>query len=156
MRHLLKFYRYAFAWENYPLLVRALRAAWLVRRHLRAPSPHFAAALPVVNQLYLPPQPGWRISDAAKIAPFAGFVVSFPVVWGRCVQQSLIAYRLLNGYGIPAKICFGVSSDATDNDGHAWVITLSDPPLPFAEASDPRARFKLVYTSPLPELERAI
>lgn len=158
MRHLLKFYRYAFAWENYPLLVRALRAAWLVRWHLRerAPSPHFSAVLPAVNQLYLPPQPSWRISEAEKIARFAGFVVNFPVAWGRCVQQSLIAYRLLNGYGIPAKICFGVNSDAADNDGHAWVITLSDPPRPFAETSDPRARFKLVYASPLPEPERAI
>lgn len=158
MRHLLKFYQYAWAWENYLLLARALRAAWLVRRHLRERtlSPHFSSALPVVNQLYLPPQPGWRISDAAKIARFASFVVNFPIAWGRCVQQSLIAYRLLNGYGIPAQICFGVSRDQPADDGHAWVITLSDPPQPFAEAHDPRERFKLVYASPLPEPKRAV
>lgn len=152
MRHLLKFYRYAWAWENYLLLVRTLRAAWLVRRHLRerALSPHFASALPAINQLYLPPQPGWRISDAAKIARFASFVVNVPVMWGRCLQQSLITYRLLNGYGIPAKICFGVSRDEANNEGHAWVVTLDDPPRLFAEAHDPRERFKLVYASPLP------
>lgn len=152
MRHLLKFYRYVWEWENYLLLTRTLRAAWLVRRHLRerAPSPHFATALPVVEQLYLPPQPNWRISDASKIASFASFAVNTPVTWGRCLQQSLIIYRLLNGYGIPARICFGVSRDEPARDGHAWVITLDDPPQPFAEMSDPRERFELVYASPLP------
>jgi hypothetical protein len=153
MRHLLKFYRYAWRWENYLLLMRTLRAAWLVRWHLRERvlSPHFSSALPAINQLYLPPQTAWRISDATKIARFASFVVSFPVTWGRCLQQSLIIYRLLNGYGIPAQICFGISRDEANNEGHAWVMTLEDPPRLFAEMHDPRERFKLVYASPLPE-----
>lgn len=153
MKHLLKFYRYVFCWENHLLLVRAIRAAWLVRQMLpeRATSPHFASALPTVERLYLPPQPNWRISDEQKVARFAAFVISFPIEWGKCVQQSLITYRLLNGYGIPAKICFGVSRDQNANDGHAWVVKLSEPERAFAEAANPRERFVPVYTSPLPE-----
>jgi hypothetical protein len=153
MRRLLKFYKYAFAWENYLLLARAIHAALLVRRRLeeRAESPHFAASLNAVDHLYLPPQPGWKISDAEKIVRFANFVVNFPVAWGKCVQQSLIAYRLLNGYGIPAKICYGVSRDESSQDGHAWVVRSSEPERAFAEKSDPREKFKLVYTSPLPD-----
>ncbi len=153
MKHLLKFYRYIFDWENYLLLVRAIEAARLVRRLLpeRAVSPHFASALTAVEWLYLPPQPGWKISDEEKIARFAAFVTGFPVEWGKCVQQSLIVYRLLNGYGIPAKICFGVSRDERLNEGHAWVVKLSEPERPFVEATDPREKFTTVYTSPLPE-----
>jgi len=152
MKRLLKFYRYAFAWENYPLLARAIRAAWLVRRRLPepTPSPHFASALAAVEALYLPPQPGWKVSDAEKIVRFAAFAVGFPAEWGKCVQQSLIAYRLLNGYGIPAKICFGVSRVEPSSEGHAWLIKLSEPERAFAEAVDPRERFTPVYTSPLP------
>lgn len=157
MRQLCKFYRYVWAWENYLLLARTLRATWLVRRHLRERtlSPHFSSALPTLNQLYLPPQPGWRIADAAKIARFANFAVNVPVAWGRCLQQSLITYHLLNGYGIPAKICFGVSRDEANHEGHAWVMTLDDPPRLFTEAHDPRERFKLVYVSPLPTSKQA-
>jgi hypothetical protein len=153
MRRLFKFYKYAFAWENYLLLARTIRAARLVRQHLeeRAASPHFSASLNAVDRLYLPPQPGWKISDAEKIVRFASFVVNFPVTWGKCVQQSLIAYRLLNGYGIPAKICYGVSRDESSKDGHAWLVRLSEPERAFAEKTDPREKFKLVYTSPLPD-----
>lgn len=154
MKHLLKFYRYAFAWENYLLLVRAIRAAQVVRRHLpeQALSPHFASALAAVEQMYLPPQTGWQISDETKIARFAAFVVGFPIEWGKCVQQSLIAFRLLNGYGIPARICFGVSRNQDLNEGHAWVIKLNEPERAFAEAVDPRERFTPVYTSSLPTM----
>jgi len=156
MRRLLKFYKYAFAWENYLLLARAISAALLVRQHLegRTASPYFAASLNAVDRLYLPPQPGWKISDAEKIVRFASFVVNFPVTWGKCVQQSLIAYRLLNGYGIPARICYGVSLNESSNNGHAWVVRLSEPERAFAEKSDPREKFKLVYTSPLPDGRR--
>jgi hypothetical protein len=157
MKRLRKFYRYAFAWENYLLLARAVRAARLVRRHLPEPavSPHLGSALAAVEQLYLPPQPGWKISDEAKIARFAAFVVGFPVEWGKCVQQSLIVYRLLNGYGVPARICFGVSrNQATGKDGvsegHAWVVKLNEPDHAFAEIDDPRERFTLIYASSPP------
>lgn len=153
LKKLLKFHKYAFDWENYLLLARAIRAASLARKSLsgNAASPSLASSLNAVNQMYLSPQPGWKISDPEKIALFASFVVSVPVAWGKCVQQSLIAYRLLNGYGIPAKICFGVNRDESSDDGHAWVIRLSDPQQALGEKSDPRKRFKLVYTSPLPD-----
>jgi len=154
MRHLLRFYRYIFDWENYLLLARAIEAARLVRKHTpeRAVSPHFGSALAAVEQLYLPPQTGWKISDEEKIVRFAAFVIAFPVEWGKCVQQSLIVYRLLNGYGIPAKICFGVSRDETANEGHAWVVKLSEPERPFAEQTDPREKFTMVYTSRHPDM----
>jgi hypothetical protein len=157
MKRLLGFYKYAFAWENYLLLGRALHAAWLVRRHLaeKAASPHFSSSLNAVNRMYLPPQPGWKISDPEKIARFASFVINVPVTWGRCVQQSLIAYRLLNGYGIPAKVCFGVSRDESNADGHAWVVRLNEPGQGFGEANHPSGNFQLVYSSPLPETEGA-
>lgn len=153
MRHLLKFYRYIFDWENYPLLIRAIAAARLVRKHLpeQAMSPHFASAVTAVEWLYLSPQAGWKISEEEKIARFAAFVTAFPVEWGKCVQQSLIVYRLLNGYGIPAKICFGVNRDKTATEGHAWVVKLSDPNRPFAEKTDPNEKFTMVYTSRQPE-----
>ncbi|MBS1791431.1 MAG: lasso peptide biosynthesis B2 protein [Acidobacteria bacterium] len=153
MKHLLKFYRYIFDWENYLLLARAIEAARLVRRHLpeRAVSPQFGSALTAVDRIYLPPQTGWRISEEEKIVRFAAFVIAFPVEWGKCVHQSLIVYRLLNGYGIPAKICFGVRRDEPRTDGHAWVEKLSEPERPFSERADPREKFTVVYTSRLPE-----
>lgn len=135
------------------MLVRAIQAAWLVRKFLSedAPSPHFASALGVVEKIYLLPQPGWKISSDEKVVHFASFVVNFPVQWGKCVQQSLIAYRLLNGYGIPAKVCFGVSRDEQSTDGHAWVVRLDQPERAIAEKVDPRERFKIVYASPHPD-----
>jgi hypothetical protein len=153
----LKFHKYAFAWENYLLLARAIRAAFLVRKILKevgdgkSASPYLASSLKAVNQMYLPPQSGWRISDPKKIALFANFVVGFPVPWGKCVQRSLIAYRLLNGYGVPAKICFGVSREESSDEGHAWVIRLGAPEQAIGEQFDPRERFKLVYISPMPQ-----
>jgi hypothetical protein len=152
---LLKFYHYAFAWENYLLLARTFRAAWLVRRHLRehAITPRLVAALPAIEALYLRPQPHWRISDAEKIARFASFAVQFPTRWGRCLQQSLIVYRLLNGYGIPARLFLGLSRTQPETDGHAWVARLGESAGAFAQ-SDPRLHFTQIYASPLP-LERS-
>jgi len=153
MKKLFRFYRYIWGWENYLLLARTIRAARLVRKYLPQgqPSPDFASALASVEKLYLSPQSNWTISDDEKIARFAGFIVGFPVEWGKCVQQSLIVYRLLNGYGKPARVCFGVSRNQQSNDGHAWVVKLGEPERPFAERTDPRERFKTVYSSPLPE-----
>jgi len=149
---LLKFYRYAFAWENYLLLARASHAAWLVRRHLRGHdlTPRLEAALPALTALYLPPQPHWRISDAEKIARFASFLVQFPQTWGRCLQRSLILYRLLNGYGLPARLYLGLSQIRPETDGHAWVTRLGEGGKAFAETPDPRERFIPIYVSPLP------
>ncbi len=144
--------RYAFAWENYLLLARTLQAAQLVRRHLPAQgsSPTLALAIAAVEPLYLQPQPGWHISDAEKIARFAGFVVGVPQTWGRCVQRSLIVYRLLNAYGIPARLCFGINRQDQQLDGHAWVEKLAEPRKAFSESNDPYEHFLQVYTSPLP------
>lgn len=152
MKHLLKFYRYMFEWENYLLLIRAIQAARLVKRVLleQTLSPHFASALAAVDSLYLSQQPGWSISDDQKIARFAAFVTNIPTEWGKCVQQSLIVYRLLNGYGVPAKICFGVSRNQGSTDGHAWVVKLNNPGQAVGESTNPRERFTLVYVSPMP------
>src|SRR5262249_27161661 len=124
LKILLKFHKYAFAWENYLLLARAIRAAILLRQSLgeKRASPHLSSSLTAVHRMYLPPQSGWRISDPEKISRFASFIVKVPNRWGRCVQRSLITYRLLNGYGVPARICFGVSRDESNETGHAWVV----------------------------------
>src|SRR5581483_5192759 len=90
-------------------------------------SPKLASAIAAVEPLYLPPQPGWRISDAEKIARFASSIVGMPQTWGRCVQRSLIVYRLLNAYGIPARLCFGINRQHEQLDGHAWVEKLAEP-----------------------------
>lgn len=152
MKHLLKFYRYMFEWENYLLLIRTVQAARLVKRVLpeHALSPHFASAVAAVDGMYLPQQPGWSISDDQKISRFAAFVTNIPTEWGKCVQQSLILYRLLNAYGIPAQICFGVSRIPDSTEGHAWVVKLSEPEQAVGETANPRERFTLVYVSPVP------
>jgi hypothetical protein len=149
--------RYAFAWENYLLLARTIQAAQLVRRHLpeQTGSPKLASAIAAVEPLYLPAQPGWRISEAEKIARFAGFVVGLPQTWGRCVQRSLIIYRLLNAYGIPARLCFGVNRQDQQLDGHAWVEKLAEPRRAFYESGDPYERYLPVYTSALPKNKKA-
>jgi hypothetical protein len=146
------FWRYAFAWENYLLLARTLQAAWLVRQHLATSvnSPQLASAIAAVETLYLSPQPSWRISNAEKIARFAGFIVGVPQTWGRCVQRSLIVYRLLNAYGIPARLCFGINRQHEQLDGHAWVEKLAEPKRAFGEGRDPYEHYLTVYTSPLP------
>jgi hypothetical protein len=139
LRPLLKIYRHLWALENYALLARAARAAWLVRRRLHdyAVTPRLAEALPVVNDYYLPPQPGWHVSDAEKVTRFASLVVNFPTRWGRCFQRSLVAYRLLNGYGVAARLCVGIDREDARRDGHVWVERLEDGRA-CGEASEPR------------------
>ncbi len=146
---------YGRAWRHYLLLARTLRAAWLVRRYLpeRQASPHLAGAIAAVEKLYLPPQPGWDEVEAETIMRFAGFVVGVPLTWGRCVQRSLIAYRLLNGYGIAARFCCGVNQQDQNLDGHAWVEKLSEPKHALGERTDPYLRYLPVYSSPLPVVQ---
>lgn len=144
--------QYGTAWPHYLLLVRTLHTAWLVRRYLteRQASPHLATTLAAVEKLYLPPQPDWFGVEAETILRFAGFVVGVPLTWGRCVQKSLITYRLLNGYGIPARFCCGVNRQDQSLDGHAWVEKLSEPKRALGESHDPYLRYLPVYTSPRP------
>ena len=143
---------YGTAWTHYLLLARSLYAVWLVRRHLaeRQASPHLATTIAAVEKLYLPPQAGWDGVDAETIMRFAGFAVGVPLTWGRCVQRSLIAYRLLNGYGIPTRFCCGVNRQDQTLDGHAWVEKLSEPKRALGERYDPYLRYLPVYTSPVP------
>jgi hypothetical protein len=152
LQQLRNFYRYAFAWENYCLLARVLRAAWQVRQVIPDSSitPKLVFALPIIDSFYLPPQPNWRLSDAKKIGWFANFIVNFPVRWGRCLQRSLIVYRLLNGYGEPARLLIGVNEQDPTAEGHVWVVRLCDGGRVFAEATEPRERFTVIYSSPLP------
>lgn len=156
VRSLLKFYRYAFALENYLLLARVIGTAVRVRRCLDKVAgateltPELQAALPVISRLYLAPRSWWRISDPEKIARFATLAVSFPVRWGMCLQRSLIVWRLLNGYGFPARLCIGISR-SDPGCGHVWVTCLHSNGQAFAEAADPHEHFTLIYASPLPE-----
>ena len=153
LRQLRNFYRYAFATENYLLLARVLQTAAQVRRVIRDPSitPKLVSALPAIDSFYLPPQLNWRLSDARKVAWFANFIVNFPKPWGKCLHRSLIVYRLLNGYGEPARLYIGVDERDLAADGHVWVVRLSDGDRAFAEALEPRERFTVIYASPLPE-----
>ena len=153
LRQLLKISRYAFCRENYLLLGRVLQTAWLVRQRVREKSvtPKLSSVLPVIDSFYLAPQPHWRLSDARKVAWFANFIVNFPVGWGRCLQRSLIVYRLLNGYGQPARLCIGAPAQDLAADGHVWVVRLCDDGWGFAESFEPRERYKIIYTSPLPK-----
>lgn len=153
IRQFLKFYRYAWHWENYLLLARVIQTALLVRQNVREQSvtPKLSSVLPVIDSFYLQPQPHWRISDAKKVAWFANFIVNFPVCWGRCLQRSLIIYRLLNGYGEPARLCIGAPAQNVTADGHVWVVRLCDEGRGFAESFEPRERYKIIYTSPLPQ-----
>lgn len=134
------------------LLVRVMRTALLVRQSVREKSvtPKLSSVLPVIDSFYLQPQPHWRLSDAKKVAWFANFIVNFPVQWGRCLQRSLIIYRLLNGYGEPARLCIGVPRQDSLADGHVWVQRLCDDGKGFAESFEPQDRYQIVYTSPLP------
>jgi hypothetical protein len=153
LRPLLKFPRYLWSWENYLLLARAVAAARLVRRKLGAAAvaPKLTEALPVVNDFYLPPQPGWQISDAEKVVRFASFVVNFPTPWGKCLQRSLIVYRLLNAYGIAARLCIGVDREDATRDGHVWVINLKGGGRAVGESVEPSARYQTIFASPLPQ-----
>ncbi len=157
LEQVFKFYRYAFARENYLLLARVVQAALLVRRKISDQSitPKLKHVLPVIDTFFLPPQLNWRISDAKKIAWFANVVINFPWRWGRCLQRSLIVYRLLNGYGIPARLCVGFDPQNSAAEGHVWVINLSAGEKAFAESFDPLEKYIVIYTSPLPALNHA-
>lgn len=151
----LKFYRYIWGWENYLLLARTWQATRLVKGLLNAPSPKLVDSIAAVSACYLTPQAGWRISESAKIYLFAHWMTAIPATWatneGRCVQRSLIVYRLLNGYGIPARAQFGIRRDDETQPGHAWVYTLSEPQRAFGEQENPLERFLPVFTSALPD-----
>ena len=151
-KQLLKFYRYAGAWENYMLLWRVVISAWLMRRRIKdqAITPKLNAILPFIDEFFLVPQKRWHLSDAKKIALFANFIVNFPFRWGRCLQRSLIVYRLLNGYGMPASLCIGVNQQDTTADGHVWVVRVCDNGLAFAESSEPDEKYTIIYHSALP------
>ena len=147
----LKFYRYVGRRENYLLLARAWQAARLTKRQLpSAASPPLKDAIAAVNALYLAPQPNWRISDPAKIYLFANWMIGVPVDWGLCVQRSLIVYRLLNGYGFPARLHFGIDRRDPALPGHAWVCLASAPSQAFGERENPLERFLPVFTSAWP------
>lgn len=154
IRLLLRFYRYVFALENYFLLLRVVRTAWRVRQHLQSIgsndlTPQLRNALPLIQDYYLPPQSGWRISDPERIVIFARASVAFPSRWGRCLQQSLIAYHLLNGYGFPAQLCIGINRTDPEQ-GHVWVSLERDQGKPFAEADDLPERFTTIYVAENP------
>lgn len=153
-RSWLKFYRYVWGWENYLLLVRTWQAARLVKGLLNAPSPSLPDAIAAVPACYLAPQPHWRISDPTKIYLFAHWMIGVPANWatveGRCVQRSLIVYRLLNGYGIAARVQFGIRRGDETQAGHAWVYLLDEPQRAFGERENPLKKFLPVFTSALP------
>jgi hypothetical protein len=149
--------------ENYPLLFRAISAAWLVWRVLpeRRVNPSLGPAIRAVDEIYLAPQPGWKITEPEKIAKIADLLTRLPLPWGRCVQHSLITYRLLNGYGIPASVCYGIPADEAtgETEGHAWVRTVreSDRRLGGSDNAgnpgnpgNPGAGFRVVFVSPRP------
>ncbi len=157
-RSWLKFYRYVWGWENYLLLARTWQAVRLVKGLLNAPSPklspNLSGAIAAVPVCYLAPQPHWRISEPAQIYLFAHWMAAVladgTAGEGSCVHRSLIVYRLLNGYGIPARVQFGIRRDGETQPGHAWVYTLSEPQRAFGERENPLERFLPVFTSALP------
>lgn len=141
---------------NYWLGMRTLRTAWLVKRTLAKAgelqaTPTLATAIAAVTPLTLSPQPHWRGVSPETIVQFAGFVVNQPLTWGRCVQRSLVAYRLLNGYGFPARICFGIQREDERQAGHAWVELWATPRCALGESNDPYQQYLPVYQSAPPE-----
>lgn len=151
-KQLLKFYRYAGDWENYLLMWRVVNSAWLVRRRIedQAITPKLKTVLPFLDEFFLSPQKHWKLSDAKKIAWFANFIVNFPFRWGRCLQRSLIVYRLLNGYGMPSSLFIGANRQDATADGHVWVVRNCDNGLAFAEVSEPGEKYTPIYRSNLP------
>jgi hypothetical protein len=137
-------------WPNWRQVSRTVQAAWWVWRTMRGAgiSPGVRRAIEAAESAYQPPQPGWRGAAPREVQRWAGRLVRFPRRWGRCVQESLIVYRTLNGYGIPATFCLGLSTEYSSEVGHAWVETLStsqEDALPL-----PREPFLIVYRSPRP------
>ena len=144
--------------ESLLLLLRTLSAARVVRDALAGCGidPNLGPAIRAVESVYLPPQAGWRISDPRLIASAAIVMTTLPRRWGRCVQQSLITYRLLNGYGIPAKVCYGVSIANPDQSGHAWIRAVKPSDQELVGSREPLDHFRTVFVSAVPLVGAAI
>lgn len=123
MRDLIKISGYLFESENYLLLARVIRTAWLVHGWLAGEplTPGLKPAIEAIEKAGIDPRRNWRISDCQKIFAASRLVVRFPRRWGACVHQSLITYRLLNGYGFASTINLGISKGGNPDEGHAWV-----------------------------------
>lgn len=142
--------------ENYLLAGRAIRIAWQVWRALpeRRSSPHLGPAIRAAAVLNadsaLKSRAGARkIADPGRIVWLADLLTRLPVRWGRCVQQTLITFRLLNDYGIPASICYGIPRDNPVGEGHAWV-RLWQPEDRALLPPEPLDRFRIVFILPTP------
>jgi hypothetical protein len=139
--------------ENYLLVGRALVVAWRVRQVLPESevTPHLGPAIRAIGLLKVEPRGGWTISNPRKILLIADLLVRLPFRWGLCVQRSLIAWRLLNGYGIPASVCYGVpiGSDAA-REGHAWIRLWREADRHAIDEPEPLDRFQIVFISPAP------
>jgi len=148
-----KLYKNFLEREVWQLLFRTILSARLVRQTLAGSGidPFLSPAISAANSLYLAPQSGWTISKPHLIAKAANPAVVLPRPWGHCVHQSLITYRLLNGYGIPAKICFGISLNNPVAEGHAWIRVVNPMDQALAGAPEPLDRFQVVYVSADPE-----
>jgi hypothetical protein len=136
--------------ERWEELHRTVQAAWWVWRVMRGAglSPGLRRAIETAERAYQPPQAGWRGVDPQQVQRWAARLVRLPRRWGRCVQESLIVYRTLNGYGIPATFCLGLSPDRPSEVGHAWVEIIS--PGEELRLLLPRDPFLIVYRSPRP------
>lgn len=144
--------------ETIQLLFRTLAAARVVRSALTGSGidPNLGPAIRAAELVYLPPQTGWKISDPRLIASAATVATALPRRWGRCVQQSLITYRLLNGYGIPARVCYGVSIASPDQSGHAWIRTVNPSDQVLVGSVEPLDRFRLVFVSAEPRVDERV
>jgi len=119
----MRYLGYLFEAENYLLAARTVQAAWLVRGWLSGEprEPGIRPTIHAIEKARIPRVNSWRISDYRKVLGAAGLAVRFPFRWGACVHQSLIAFRLLCGYGISASINLGILKDESPDSGHAWV-----------------------------------
>ncbi|MFZ4627158.1 MAG: lasso peptide biosynthesis B2 protein [Blastocatellia bacterium] len=134
--------------ERWEELHRTVQAAWWVWQVMRGSglSPGVRRAIEAAEKASLAPQGGWRGADPRQVQRWAARLVRFPRRWGRCVQESLIVYRTLTGYGIPATFCLGLSPDRPNEVGHAWVEVIS--PGEELRLLLPRDPFLVVYRSP--------
>jgi hypothetical protein len=135
-------------WRYGCLLFRTLQAAWWVERTLRGAgvSPGIERAIRAVERAYLPPQPGWNGVAPDEVRRLAARLVRLPRRWGRCLQESLITYRILNGYGVPVTLCLGLSRERPSEVGHAWVDLEGAPPR--SGSPSEMGAYRVVYRSP--------
>ncbi len=150
-KRILKFASYALERENYPLLWRTIVTAWRLRRLLgdRSPKMQLLPAIRAAESFGAVAQAGWRISRPEKVLLFTAAVSKLPLFKGLCAQQSLISWHLLKSYGIPARICYGLSRHHPDTSGHAWVELLLADEWQSIPPFDSSA-FLLVYASDNP------